>query len=116
MYTSQKFYSIIQNIQINQCDDMREIFDQALNYEYAGVDQPIEFRERNIQRMLVNSIRHNNSNYESGLKQVHRLNTIEETYFRYKNIVLNKIAEKYPFLQDECDQQKYRVNMFNIIK
>lgn len=120
MYISQynkliQFNNIIQNIDIEPNHNLREIFDSALNYEYPEAEKPIEFRERNIKRIMVNSIRHEYSNYEDGLKQVHRLKMHEGMYFRYKNIVLNQISQEYPFLQDECESQKSKIKMVKIV-
>lgn len=111
----QKIYSIFQNIKIDKCINIREIYEDALKYEYIKDDVPIIFRESNIKRILVNSIRHNYSNYNNGLKQIHLLNDSEDLYFRYKNITLNKIADQYPFLKYECDRQKYDINMVKIV-
>lgn len=119
MYIDKKpiqFNTIIQNIRIEQNYDLRDIFNNALSYQYNESERPIIFKENDIKRFMVNSIRHNYSNYEDGLKQIHRLKMHEDIYFRYKNIVLNKISEMYPFLYDECKSQKHDVYMVDIIK
>ena len=118
MYINDKmmqFNNIIQNIEIEPNHDLREIFDSALNYQYPEAERPIEFREHNIKRIMVNSIRHKYSNYEDGLRKIHKLNMHEDIYYRYKNIVLNQISQKYPFLSDECESQKNSVNMVKLI-
>lgn len=120
MYTNEynkliQFNDIIQNIEIEINHNLREIFDSALDYQYSEAEKPIEFREDNIKRFMVNSIRHEYSNYEDGLKQIHRLKMHEDIYFRYKNIVLNHIAQEYPFLEDECKSQKTKVRMVKIV-
>lgn len=115
-YNIIKFNSIIKNIKIEPNQNLREIFDAALNYQYGESEKPISFKESNIKRIMVNSIRHRYSNYEDGLKQIHRLRMSEEVYFRYKNIVLHQISQQYPFLQDECESQKHKINMVKIIE
>lgn len=107
-----KYYSIINNTKVNNNINLRDALDNALKYEYDE-NTPIEFKEYNINRIMVNSIRHDYSNYELGLKQVHKLNLPEDMYFRYKNIVLDQISYQYPFLKDECERQKHNVNMVN---
>lgn len=114
-FKNEKFNKIIQNIKINTDNNLRDIFDSAVSFQYSTSDKPIEYNERNIKRIMVNSIRHDYSNYEDGLKQVHRLKMEEDIYFRYKNIILNCISIQYPFLKDECERQKNNINMVNII-
>ena len=114
---------IINSIKIDNNNDLREIFDTALNYEFTDTalnyeftesETPIEFKEDNIQRILVNSIRHSYSNYEEGLKNVHRLKS-EDNYFRYKNATLERIAREYSTLRDECERQKHTLNIATIV-
>ena len=106
MHKYSKFLSILNSIDVNNDKGLRDIFNDALNYEYTGSEIPLEFKEQNIQRIIVNSIRHSHSNYEEGLKEVHRLKASEDMYFLYKTVVLEKIALEYPELQDECERQK----------
>ena len=40
---------IINSIKIDNNNDLREIFDTALNYEFTESETPIEFKEDNIQ-------------------------------------------------------------------
>ena len=105
---------IINSIKIDNNNDLREIFDTALNYEFTESETPIEFKEDNIQRILVNSIRHSYSNYEAGLKNIHRLKS-EDDYFRYKNATLERIAREYSTLRDECERQKHTLNIATIV-
>lgn len=112
---SKKLYNIAANTEISDYD-AREILDEALRYEYVDGEAPLEFKEKNLKRIMVNSIRHNYSNYDDGLKQVHRLKASETVYFRYKNMVLNQISLQYPYLSDECKRQKHTINMVKIIR
>ena len=110
-----KINSIINDITIEQ-ESIRNILNNGLIYEYLNTDIPIEFNEQNLKRIIVNSIRHNYSNYEYGLRQIHRLHVSEDIYFIYKSNILNKISNNYPFLKDECDKQKHLVNMVNLVR
>lgn len=112
---SMRYNDIIRSIKVESDHNLREILDSALSYQYADAERPIEFRERDIKRYMVNSIRHNYSNYEDGLKQIYKLKMHEDMYYKYKNIVLNQISEKYPFLKDECESQKHKLVMVRII-
>ena len=106
--------NIINSIKVDNNSNLRNIFDDALNYEFTESEIPLEFREGNIQRILVNSIRHSYSNYEAGLKNVHRLKS-EDDYFRYKNATLERIAREYSTLRDECERQKHTLNIATIV-
>lgn len=109
-----KFINTVKNTKLDNQRDIRKIFDDALNFEYNGVEKPLEIREQNIQRIMVNTIRHSYSNYDIGLKQIYKLKS-EDMYFRYKNIILEQISNQYPYLKDECNKQKHIINMANII-
>lgn len=108
------FISIISNSEVNIVD-ARNILNTALKYQYGQREYPIEFKETNLQRIMVNSIRHTQSNYEHGLKQIHCLKTTEDIYFMYKNNMLRLISNKYPYLSDECKRQQHLLEMVKII-
>lgn len=94
--------------------DYREIFDNAIQFAY-GV--PLgEYYEKSIDAIMVNDIRHNCSNYDQILKQVYRINRSDNDYVQYKNSVLEKIANVYPSLKDECNKQKRKCDMVKICK
>lgn len=105
---------IINSIEIDNSVNLREVFNTALNYKFTGSEVPLEFKEGNIQRILVNSIRHSYSNYEEGLKKVHKLKS-EDDYFKYKNATLERIAREYSELRDECERQKRTLNIATIV-
>ena len=115
--SSPTFYNVLQllNIEDDLSKNMRQIFDGAISYANRGADAPIEFREREIKRLMVNQIRHRNSNYDTQLKQIYNINRDSSMqYHLYKNIVLDRVANKCPYLQDECKRQKTKVNMVKI--
>ena len=108
--------AIINNIQIyDDKQNVRSILDDALSFNNTNAEAKLEYREREIKHFMVNHIRHLNSSYEEGLKQINLLsgNYKERrlNYLRYKNVTLNRIAEAYPFLEAECNQQKHRLRM-----
>lgn len=105
---------VINSIKIDNSVNLREVFNTALNYEFTESEIPLEFKEGNIQRILVNSIRHSYSNYEEGLKKVHKLKS-EDNYFRYKNATLERIAKEYSILRNECERQKHTINIATIV-
>ena len=93
----------------------RDIFDDAIEFNYD--DNPIEFRNSSkLDRMMVNTIRHSYTNYEDNLKVIHKLKSVHNAYYRYKNSVLNSIAEKYPFLEEECNNQKRKLTMVKVVE
>lgn len=97
---------LIYSISIDNID-LRTVLNSAIKYQYD--DYPIDFYESSFYRLLVNSIRHSYSNYETGLLQLHKLKLSEMDYFRYKNAVLEQISKTYPVLKNECNAQKYNV-------
>lgn len=109
------FNDIITGINIDPLQNIREVYDNALLYEY-GDDSIVEIRENNINRIMVNQIRHAYSNYESNLKTVNRLERNSIKYIQYRNIVLERIACEYPFLRRECEKQKFKHDMVKIVK
>lgn len=106
------FYKIINSVVIENID-CREIFDNAVRYGYG---KPLdEYSEKSINAIMVNDIRHNCSNYDQALKQVYRIHRSDNDYAQYKNSVLEKIANAYPFLRDECVKQKRKFDMIKIV-
>ena len=58
-----------------------------------------------VERWMVNYIRHNLCTYESGLSAIYGKTGKDELYSRLKKTILSKIAETYPELSIECDNQ-----------
>ena len=79
------------------------------------VEKIIEYYENDINAIMVNNIRHNYSNYDQVIKQVYKVNRSDNDYEQYKNSVLDKIANTYPFLKDECARQKRKFDMVKVI-
>lgn len=121
MYTNREAYQYAQFINtINNINfinsSYRGIFDAAIGFNYGG-ENPIEFNNpAKINKYMVNAIRHNYTNYEDELKTIHKLKTVHNAYYRYKNSVLNNIAIKYPFLKNECDNQKRKIDMVRVVE
>lgn len=113
MKKNQEFYQIISRIDLGN-KTLRDYFEESHDHYFGEAGAPTELSERKIKRDLVNSIRHNNSfDYDAGIREVHRLDRKNraDNYKLYKNIILDKIATKYPFLSAECRNQKLRVDM-----
>lgn len=104
-------YRVIEST-IIEYKDYREIFDNAVQFEYGKTLD--EYSEKGINAIMVNNIRHNCSNYDKMLKPMHRIHRSENDYIQYKNSVLEKIANVYPFLKDECNRQKRKLDMVSI--
>ena len=94
--------TIIAETHVDNNINIRDTYNNALQYEYN--EMPIEISEKNLNRILVNNIRHDHSNYDINRKQLRGDN--KKYYTMYKNTVLNKISDHYPYLQKECDRQK----------
>lgn len=116
-----KYYvlnSIIDNIQINDNIDMRQIYNNS--FEYSSCNKiPVMIPEPTLYRFIINEIRHNESNYEKLLREVYKINKNDKNnymYMKYKNAVLDKISNMYPCLKKECDNQKLPLYMVNNIK
>lgn len=105
-------YNIIDSVIIEKVD-YREIFDSSIEYVYG--DSLAEYTEHSIHSIMVNNIRHNYSNYDDITRLMHRINRSPNDYDQYKNCVLEKISNIYPFLKDECERQKRKFNMVDIV-
>lgn len=106
-----EFHKVINSVIIEN-KDCREIFDSAIRFEYGkSLD---EYSEKSINAIMVNNIRHNCSNYDELLKPMHRIHRSDNDYIQYKNSVLERIANNYSFLKDECNKQKRKLDMVSI--
>lgn len=107
------YYRILDTIVIEN-KDYREVFDNAMQFAYGkSLD---EYYDKNIDTIMVNNIRHNYSNYDQITRIMHRVRRCNMDYEQYKNSVLDKISVYYPLLRDECDRQKYKLDMVKICK
>lgn len=107
------FYTAINSVIIYD-KDYREIFDNAVQFGYG---EPLEeYSEKSINAIMVNDIRHNCSNYDQVLKRIYKIRRSDNDYAQYKNSVLEKIANTYPGLRDECLKQKRKFDMVVICK
>ena len=86
---------ILNGITVEKDIDIRQTYDNAIKYEMRKV--PIEIREDKAYRLLVNSMRHEHTNYDKNLKTVYHINN-NRYYNLYKNTVLNEISSEYPYL------------------
>lgn len=117
MKVNEAFAKIVSNINFGD-KSLRQYFEETQEYYFGGNYRHREFSERKIRKDLVNSIRHNNSfDYNADIRQIHHMDkrNKDANYKLYKNIILSKIAEAYPFLSEECNIQKFKVDMVTII-
>ena len=113
---------LVQSIHVNNnSGNARSILEDALEYVDRPSDNMVEYRERDLKRIMVNEIRHNQTTYENGLKAIYRATKDcskreqDRIYKMYKNATLAGISQSYPYLADECDNQKHKVNMIRVI-
>lgn len=82
------------------------------NYQASIREKYDDFRsiegadEQTCRRWMVNYIRHNLTEYDSDLYSMSGRVGCHKEYQRYKLAVLDKIAEVYPELKSECNNQK----------
>ena len=114
---------LVQSIHVNNnSDNARSILEDALEYVDRPSDGVVEYRERNLKRIMVNEVRHNQTTYEQGLKAIYRATRNvsqreqDRIYKLYKNATLERISQSYPYLQDECNKQKYKAELVRIVK
>ena len=92
------------------------IREEAIDYiarreEYYGRDDamPGAAPEEVIKRWMVNHIRHHCTLYGLALYGQKGRVGVDDAYPPYKSAVLDKIAEAYPELAEECENQKKRL-------
>lgn len=107
-----KFVKLVNNITVDEIG-IRNLYDKAIA---NNGDPKLELPEDVAYRWMVNTIRHEYTNYEQGLKQIHKLKCDELNYQMYKNAVLDKISSTYPNLSEECYKQKNLVEMVTKVK
>lgn len=113
--------SLINNINVNYIDSHRLIFEDALEYSKWASENHPEYKERDLKRIMVNSIRHEQCDYDRSLNKLRRASykarqDSHVAYHLYKNATLSAIAKQYPYLKEECARQKYKIQMMKIIK
>ena len=80
--------------------------------DYKGTFTPInssDVDKSTMDRWVVNYIRHNLTEYDEDLYNMKGKTGVREEYFRYKNVVLDKISEVYPKYKQECERQKIKI-------
>lgn len=113
--------TLINNINVNYVEDHRSIFEDALDHSKWASEDHLEYKERDLKRIMVNSIRHEQCNYDKSLNKLRRTcyKTRQDShvaYHLYKNATLDAIGKQYPYLEEECARQKYRMPMMRIVK
>lgn len=93
------------NVLINAIDSYNE-FQSAKEWRgysvrYASVNSDSSF----LQRIQVNYIRHNLTQYDEYVDDLYRRVGKHEAYRLLKNRTLSEIAKVYPHLYDECNNQ-----------
>lgn len=110
MINSQAIFNmIIDNVKLDEDIDLRKAYDEMLSFNKTNsIELPIGVTNR----FMVNSIRHNCSNYDKNLKYVYKLDGKDTVYYKlYKNNILRLISKRYPNLSDECDRQATKIKM-----
>ena len=74
-------------------------------FRFATVNSEPEF----LNRVIVNYLRHQQTNYDTTLKVIARKVGKEQAYALLKNKVLTAIARTYHSLQDECVRQRVSI-------
>lgn len=85
----------------------RDAYYSSRNLEYLGTAKYAD--AETIERWMVNYIRHELTNYNYDLFHMQGLVGCHEAYYDYKVAVMNKIADTYPELKDECERQIQRI-------
>jgi hypothetical protein len=76
------------------------------SFDYATPESDKAF----LERIEVNYIRHNLTKYDTALETMAGRIGVHEAVVKIKFMLLDAIAEKYPYLADECQNQKNRIN------
>jgi len=74
------------------------------HYDFRPVDAKADSDFLN--RIEVNYIRHNLTEYDRELEEMAGKIGVKEAVIKIKNRILDSIAEKYPELKGECVKQK----------
>lgn len=101
-----KPYGAVVDAAIQSYNEFHEdlYYDRGHGYEPAARDSSPEF----LQRITVNHLRHNLSNYDARLDALFGKVGKQEAYRLLNAKIYAKIAEEYPLLRDECERQMQR--------
>lgn len=99
---------LINNITINIENIDEEIIKANAIFNYEMWNDCIVYNadENFYNRIMVNYIRHNLTKYDDVIESLFRKVGKQKAYILLKNKTLDKIAEKYSLLKDECERQK----------
>lgn len=75
------------------------------DFRHATVDSDPRF----LNRIIVNYLRHDQTNYDASLKLIARKVGQQQAYALLKNKVLAAIAKTYPDLREECISQRVSI-------
>jgi hypothetical protein len=85
------------------CAHYNDLWESRGNLEKeASINSSKDF----LKRIAVNMLRHEYSQYEDEINEMFGKIGKQEAYIELKNLVLDKIAESYTFLSNECNNQK----------
>jgi len=90
----------IKKLAINEYNDHQ---DETGHFENIIIKGRIDIAFLN--RIMVNYIRHNLTSYENLLEELKNKVGKDKAYMKLKKKILEKIAEVYPMLKDECNRQ-----------
>ena len=112
---------LISQINVNSVENARMILDSALSYRNNVSEDGLSYREDDLHRIMVNNIRHEQCPYDKSLNKLRKVSykakyNKQVMYHLYKNATLTAISREYPFLEKECDRQKYRMPMIKLVK
>lgn len=110
-----RFEQIKKQLQIQKPDNYRDILDISYKHNYPN-KTPLESKQKDIENMMVNAIRHKFSNYMTCIHKIDHIYLYPNinNYAIFKNYTLECIAQEYPFLQEACNQQKRTIKMVKI--
>lgn len=96
------------NNAIKSYNDFHEMIAMERNnfdYDYATPKSDRNF----LERIEVNYIRHNLTKYDNTLENLAGKIGINDAAIKIKFLILDAISEKYPYLQNACNEQKNRI-------
>lgn len=112
---NKRFAKTIAKFKLDDDVNIRDVYDRGVAHIYGG-NIPVQQNEEKIKHAMVNNIRHKHSNYNMLMGRVRTIcNGYQPRYNVYRNIVLSQIAQQYPYLADECNKQKRKVQMVKYV-